>query len=68
MTGEDSMPSGKPLVYGNHWPIVLLNLFLAQSEVRNERDVEVLFYHLPFSQAPVQYSIKITPSQTSAWS
>jgi hypothetical protein len=48
--GEDQSPeqgsrtAGEPLVHGDDWPVVLLDLFFTQGQGGDEGDVEVLFY------------------------
>ena len=41
---QGSRTAGEPLVYGDDWPVILLDLFFTQGQRGDEGDVEVFFY------------------------
>ena len=46
---ERSRTPSKPLMHGNDWPVVLLNLLFPQSQVGDKRDVKSSLNHFPDS-------------------
>jgi hypothetical protein len=41
---ESTGPAGKPLMDGNDRAVILLYLLLPQSQIRNKRNIKILFY------------------------